>query len=259
MHDVAGIHEAQTDAAADRRSDAGIGELKLGVVNLALIRGNGPINLANQCALSIELLLRDDALFEEKLVPLKIDLRVFALGLVFSELPKRLLKLDLEGTRIDLREKISLVNELAFLEGNADQLAVNATADGDGVEGSDGAQAIEVNGQVAALCRGNHDWHDKSTCAGTSLALAGCSGRNGGRGCLAGVPRVAVIPDTKGDNAKNEDPEPPTVLGRHCGHRAVGAVLRKVYGIELAHSFAPVMYYGYASESVQDRTFANRR
>src|SRR6266513_1402713 len=163
MHDVAGIHEAKTDAAADRRSDAGIGELELGVVNLALIRGNGPINLANQCALSVELLLGDDPLFEEKLVPLKIDLRVFALGLVFSELPQRLLKLDLEGTRIDLREKIALVNELAFLEGNADQLAVNSAADGDGVEGRDGAKAIEVNGQVAAL-------------------------RGGSCGCLAGVP-----------------------------------------------------------------------
>ncbi len=65
----------------------GIGELELGVVNLALIRGNGPVNLANQRALSIELLLRNDALFEEKLVPLKINLRVFALRLVFSELP----------------------------------------------------------------------------------------------------------------------------------------------------------------------------
>src|SRR6267143_190787 len=134
MHDVAGIHEAETDATADRRSDAGIGELELGVVNLALIRGNGAINLANQCALSIELLLGDDALFEEKLIPLKIDLRVFALRLVFSELPQRLLELDLEGTRIDLREKISLVNEL------------------------------------------------------TPLALAGCSRRGGGGGCLAGAP-----------------------------------------------------------------------
>jgi hypothetical protein len=165
MHDVAGIHEAETDAAADRRSDSRIGELELGVVNLALIRLNGAINLANQCALSVELLLGDDALFEEKLVPLKIDLRVFALGLVFSELPHRLLELDLEGTRIDLREKIPLVNELAFLEGNADQLAVNAAADSNGVKGSDSAEAIEVNGQVAALCRGNHDRDNKSACA----------------------------------------------------------------------------------------------
>src|SRR6267142_6262800 len=186
MYDVAGIHEAETDATADRRSDAGIGELELGVVNLALIRGNGPINLANQCALSIELLLGDDALFEEKLIALKIDLRVFALRLVFSELPQRLLELDLEGTRIDLREKISLVNELTLLEGNADQLAVNAAADSDGVEGGDGAEAIEVNGQVAALCGGNHDRDDKPTCAETSLALAGSSGR-GGVGSLAGV------------------------------------------------------------------------
>src|SRR2546429_654914 len=37
MHDVANIHEAKTDAAADRRSDAGIGELEFSVVNEALI------------------------------------------------------------------------------------------------------------------------------------------------------------------------------------------------------------------------------
>src|SRR5437899_3008257 len=117
-----------------------------------------------------------------------MELGVYLRKLILRKTENHRDRLELGGTRIDLREKIALVNELAFLEGNADQLAVNATADGDGVEGSDGAQAIEVNGQVAALCRGNHDWHDKSTCAGTSLALAGCSGRNGGRGCLAGVP-----------------------------------------------------------------------
>ncbi len=151
------------------------------------------------------------------------------------------------------------MNELAFLEGNANQLAINAAADGDGVEGSDGAEAIEVNRQVATLRGGNHDRHSKSTCAGTSLALADCSGRGGGCGCLAGVPRAAEIPDANGDKANNEDPEPPTAFGRRCGRRAVGAVLRKVYGIELAHSFAPVMYHRCESESVQDRTFANRR
>src|SRR5260370_38846821 len=94
----------------------------------------------------------------------------------------------MERTRIDLREKISLVNELAFLEGNANQLAINAAADGDGVEGSDGAEAIEVNRQVATLRGGNHDRHSKSTCAGTSLALADCSGRDGGAAGPAGVP-----------------------------------------------------------------------
>src|SRR5260370_4003000 len=160
MHDVSDIDEAETDAAADRRGDARISKLEFGVVNLALIGSNGPVKLADQRGLRIELLLRDDALFEEKHVPLKIYLCVFALGLVFGEFPQRLPKLDLEGTRIDLREKISFVSELAFLEGDADELAVDAAANRDGVEGGYCAKAIEIDGQVAALGGGSHHRHD---------------------------------------------------------------------------------------------------
>src|SRR5438046_4942767 len=115
MHDVADIDEAETDAAADRRSDAGIGELEFGVVNQALIRCNGAIKLANQCGLRIELLLRDDAFFKEQLITLKIDLCILPLRLVFSELYLSLLQVDLERTGCDHGGKIDLVCEVSFL------------------------------------------------------------------------------------------------------------------------------------------------
>src|SRR5256885_4239653 len=151
MHDVADIDEAETDAAADRRSDAGIGELEFGVVNQALIRCNGAIKLTNQCCLGIELLLRDDAFFKEQLITLKIDLGVLPLRLVFSKLSQSLLKLDLEGTRINLGEEISFVEKLTFLKRDAAELAIDATANRDGVEGGDRAKAIEIDGQIATL------------------------------------------------------------------------------------------------------------
>src|SRR6267378_2923261 len=132
-------------------------------------------------------LLRDNALFEEQLETLKIDLCILALSLVFSELPERLLQLDLEGTRIDLCKKVSFVDELAFLERNTDELTVHATANRDGIEGRDGAEAIEVNGQVTTLRSGNHDRHYQTARAGTAFALAGRFG-SGGIGGLAGVP-----------------------------------------------------------------------
>jgi len=116
-----------------------------------------------------------------------IYFRVSALRLVLGELPQRLFKHDLKGTWIDLREKVSFVDELTFLERNTDELTIDATANRDGVVGGDGAESIEVNGQVAALCGGNHDRHNHVARARTSLALAGSSGR-GGVGCLAGVP-----------------------------------------------------------------------
>ena len=176
MHDVADIDEAETDAAADRRSDAGIGELEFGVVNQALIRCNGSIKLTNQCCLGIELLLWDDAFFKEQLITLKIDLGILPLRLVFSKLSQSLLKLDLEGTRINLGEEISLVDKLTFLKRDAAELAIDATANRDGVEGGDRAKAIEIDGQIATLGGGNDNRHDQAACA-EPPALAGRPGR----------------------------------------------------------------------------------
>src|SRR2546423_10082849 len=240
MHDVADIDEAKTDAAADRRSDAGIGELEFGVVNQALIRCNGAIKLTNQCCLGIELLLRDDAFFKEQLITLKIDLGVLPLRLVFSKLSQSLLKLDLEGTRINLGEEISFVDKLTFLKRDAAELAIDATANRDGVEGGDRAKSIEIDGQMATLGSGNDNRHDQAACAAPPSALAGRPGR-GGVCCRTGVPRVAVIPTTKSDNSKYQNPEPPTALGRHRGGSAARARFGKVYGLGLVHPFAPVM------------------
>src|SRR5260370_12058359 len=96
-------------------------------------------------------------------------------------------ELDVEGTRIDLCEKISFVDELTFFKCKNDELTIDGTANGDGVESGDRAKAIEVNGQVATLRGGNDNRHNQIACAETSLALAGYSGR-GSVSCLAGVP-----------------------------------------------------------------------
>src|SRR4029077_16866400 len=227
MHDVPGVDEAQADAAADRRGDAGICQLQLGVVDLTLIGRDSAIKLPNQRGLSVELLLGDHAFLEKKLEALKIDFRIFALCLVFSELPQRLPKLYLERPRIDLREKISLVDELAFLERDTDELTIDTAANRDGVEGSDGAKSIEINGQIAALRSGNNDRHNHAACAEASLAFARRCGRTR-VGCLAGVLRAAVIPTTQSYNAECESPEPPAAPGRRGGRRAARARLGKV-------------------------------
>src|SRR6266849_4502007 len=258
MHDVAGIHKTQADAAADRRGDTGIGELQLGVVDLTLIRRDGAIKLADERGLGIELLLGDHAFLKKKLESFEINLGVSAQSLIFGQLPLGLRKLDLEGTRIDLREKLSFVDELALPERDTRELAVHATANRDGVEGGDGADAIEIDGQVAPLGGGNYDRHNQVACAEASLALAGCSG-HGGVGCRAGVPFVAVIPATDSDSAKNESPEPPAALGRDCGRSAAGTRLGEVYGLGLSHPLAPVRKSDCARESAESRAIASRR
>src|SRR5207244_8360845 len=47
MHDISRIDETQPDTATDWRCNARICKLQLGVVNLALVRRNGPGKLAN--------------------------------------------------------------------------------------------------------------------------------------------------------------------------------------------------------------------
>src|SRR5260370_16879558 len=122
MHDVAGIAEAETDTAADRCGDAGISELQLGVVDLALIRRDGAIKLADQCGLGVELLLRDHAFLKKKLESFEISFGVFALGLILGELPHSLCKLALAATRTHLSQNISSLDALPFLHSNTSRL-----------------------------------------------------------------------------------------------------------------------------------------
>src|SRR5260370_25426847 len=179
MDDVADIDEAEPDTTADRRGDAGIRELERGVVDMALIRRDGTIKLANQCGLRVELLLGNDGFLKKKLESFEIHFGVSALSLIFGQLSQGLCKLDLEGTGIDLCEKISFVDELAFLKRNAGELPIHATANRDGVEGGDSANAIEIDGQVPTLGGGDDHRHTQVACAETSFALVFCSCRGG--------------------------------------------------------------------------------
>jgi hypothetical protein len=181
MHDVADVNEAQADAAADRCGDPGITELQLGIVNRPLVRFNGAIELAHKRGLGIELLLGDNAFLEQKFESLKVNFGVPALSFILGELTLSLFELDLKGTRIDLRKNFALVNKLAFLESDVDELAIHAATNCDSIEGGDGADAVEINGQVAELRAGDDHRHGKTTGASTALAFPGS-----GWGCGVG-------------------------------------------------------------------------
>ena len=101
----------------------------------------------------IELLLRNDAFFEQKPVAFKIDFGVLALRLILGELTLGLFELDLEGTRINLREEIPLMHVLTFAKSNIDELPVYAAAHGYGVEGGYGSQAVEVDRRSPCCAR----------------------------------------------------------------------------------------------------------
>jgi hypothetical protein len=170
VHNIAGVNQTEADTTADGRSDVGKGELQFGVVNLALVRGDRAIKLANQCRLRVELLLRDDAFLEEELEALKIDLGILALRLILGELALGLFELDLKGPRVNLDEKIPLLNVLTFLKRHVDDLTVHAAANGYRVICVDVSQSVEVNGKIAMMRRGNDDGNDKIAASGATTA-----------------------------------------------------------------------------------------
>src|SRR5262249_36316834 len=109
----------------------------------------GAIKLSDLRLLRIELLLRDHAFFEEQLEALEVDFCVFARSLILGKLSFCLFELDLKRTRIDFGEQFALLDELAFLESDIHELALNAIANRDSVQRSDCSEAIKEDGKVA--------------------------------------------------------------------------------------------------------------
>src|SRR5207237_2109544 len=94
--DVSFIDQSQSDLAADRRDDSRVRDLKIGVINLSLVRLNRTIVLPDRCDLEVELLLWNEPLIEQQLVPLLLDLRRLKQRLVASQLSPGLRKLHLK-------------------------------------------------------------------------------------------------------------------------------------------------------------------
>jgi len=125
-------------------------------------------------------------------------------GLILGKLPQGLFQLDLEGTRVNLREKIAFVNKLTFLESDTDELAIDAAANSDGVEGGDLPRPLKYHGQIAALGRGDDHRNCKIARTRSSLAFA----RGTGRGYLQSGGAHANFGNTRhrAHEGNNENP-----------------------------------------------------
>src|SRR6185437_14793763 len=111
----------------------------------------------------VELLVRHSVLRGEALVARKIDLRALQRGFVARELAALLGERRLIGPRIDLRKQIALLDLVAFLEDDLDQVAGNLGADGDGGERRHGPERIEVDADIALADRLRNDRHRRAT------------------------------------------------------------------------------------------------
>ena len=170
MDHVAGVHEAEAHAARDGRGDPAVGEVEARVRHLSGIRLQGGLELVHGRDLGVELLAGNGVLLDQDLVALEIEARVLQRRLVLRVLAFLLLERDLEGTGIDLGQQVALAHELAFFIADGDELAVDAAAHGDGVDGGDGAEAVEVDRHLAGA-RGHR--HHRDHAAGGPVADGG--------------------------------------------------------------------------------------
>ena len=138
--------------------------MELGVIDLRLIGFDRAIELAYGGALRIELLLRNDAFLEKQLKALKVYFGVLALSHILCKLAFGLFKLNLKRARVNLRKEFALLNKLAFLECDVNELTVNAAANRDGVVRLHRAKAVEINGagNTAAKCSIETEKYDRT-------------------------------------------------------------------------------------------------
>ena len=203
VHDVAGIDQPQTEAAADRRADARISKLQPRVVDLTDIHADRAFVLAHERSLRVDLLLGDRVLLEKRVVALEVEAGVLDERPVACQLPLGLLQLHLEGPRIDLGEELALLHELAFFEEHAHQLAVDTRLHRHRAQRRYRAESVDDEVDVA-LCRRRGDHRGWPALSAARAAFGGAGGGRR-RGRHAPLPVVVAAHRESGDEHEAHD------------------------------------------------------
>ena len=151
MHDVARIDQAEPGSSRQRRLDDSVAELGLGIVDRRLIALDLGGQLIDHRLLRVDLLLGGVILLGQAERTVEIEPGVLQVGLVLRLLGERLIERRLIGPRIDFHEGIALIHHSALLEGDLDDLAVDAAAHGDGAERLHCPEPIQVDGEIGLL------------------------------------------------------------------------------------------------------------
>ena len=140
LHIVAGIHQPQADPAGDRCHDMAVQQVDLGVGQDALVREHRATVLLDQILLVGRLLHRDAVLGQQQLVAREVRHRLVQQADVVRERALVLLDGGLVRTRVDLRQELALLHDLALVEADRQQLPVDLGLHGDAGERRHGAE-----------------------------------------------------------------------------------------------------------------------
>ena len=141
-----------------------IGALMVGIVELGLRVGDGGVvsrdlggQLRDAGALGIGLLAGRE--FAELDEALQVEIGVGEIGLVLRLLGFGLIERRLVGPGIDLGQQVTLLDQLAFLEGDLVDLAVDAGSNQHGVEGLNRSETGQIDREIRLLDRRDLDRH----------------------------------------------------------------------------------------------------
>jgi len=152
---VAGIHQPQTNAAGDRRSDVAIGKLHQVVSNRRLVGLHSAFVLKNDFFLILELLPRDRVSFERGAISLQVHARLRKYVLIAVEGSLRLAEQCFVRPGINVDERVTFVHDLAFPVVHVKHLARDLGKQRDRANWSHGAEGINVDVDVSNSRSGN--------------------------------------------------------------------------------------------------------
>jgi len=178
------VDQAQVDAAKLNVTYTKILAPLTGRIGLRLVDHERGFILTDQRDLRVVLLAGDGVLGDQLLVAFQVDLRILQQRLVLLLLADRLLERHVVRPRIDHGQEVALLDHLAFLELDLDELAGDLGLHVDGVERRDRSQGIENNRNIALGRGGDAYRNERSGIKPASLA-------RGGRAVLGDVPSSA--------------------------------------------------------------------
>ena len=156
---IAGVYQAQADAAGKRRGDMAPAELHLEKLKVALVALDLAFILQYQFLLVVELLFWDCVASPRCAVAFEIHLRLGQDIDIPQEGALGLQYLRLKGARIDIDQGIAFVNDLTFDVVNGGDESVHLSGDGRSVDGRDRTDRLQVDADAALLRNGCGNRH----------------------------------------------------------------------------------------------------
>ncbi len=157
---IAWVDEAHARAAVHRRGDVAIVDVHPRGVDLALVEHDQALVLLHQRRLGVERLLGDGVLRLQRLVAHEVHLGRLEQGRVAREGALGLQERGLIGGRVDLGDDLASLHIAAFVEADAQQLAVDLGLDQHAAPGLGRADGADRDRHVPDLgCRRRHRRH----------------------------------------------------------------------------------------------------